>query len=263
MTTLICDCNQTQTLDPKALAPHLPDALSHHTSLCRREVGSYLQAVQAGGNVVVACTQEKRLFGELAQQAQAPVSVLKFVNVRETGGWSADGARAMPKMAALLAAAHLPDPDPVPTVTFKSAGRLLILGPLDQAERIAELLADSLDITLLAQGPGEAGGSQSRRFPVLAGQQVRLDGWLGHFTLTWSQANPIDLDLCTRCNACVAACPEQAIGLDYQIDMSRCDSHRHCLQACAAVGAIQFDRTAQEESAEFDLVLDLRETSAL
>ena len=262
MTTLICDCNQTQTLDPKSLAPHLPDALSHHTSLCRREVGAYLQGVRAGGNVVVACTQEKRLFGELAQQAQAPVSVLKFVNVRETGGWSADGARAMPKMAALLAAAHLPDPDPVPTVTFKSAGRLLVLGPLDQSERVAELLADSLDITLFALGPGEAGGSQARRFPVLAGQQVRLDGWLGRFTLTWSPTNPIDLDLCTRCNACVAACPEQAIGLDYQIDMSRCDSHRHCLQACSAVGAIQFDRTVQQDSAEFDLVLDLRETSA-
>ena len=212
--------------------------------------------------MVVACTQEKRLFGELAQQAQAPVSVLKFVNLRETGGWSADGARAMPKMAALLAAAHLPDPDPVPTVSFNSAGRLLILGPLDQAERIAGLLADSLDITLFAQGPGDAGGSQSRRFPVLAGQRVRLDGWLGHFTLTWSQANPIDLDLCTRCNACVAACPEQAIGLDYQIDLSRCDAHRHCLQACAAVGAIQFDRSPQDESAEFDLVLDLREQGA-
>ena len=262
MTTLICDCNQTQALDPKTLAQHLPDSLSHHTSLCRREVGSFIQAVQAPGDVVVACTQEQRLFGELAVQAQAKASVIKFVNLRETGGWSDEGRRATPKMAALLAAAHLPDPDPVPTVSFKSAGRLLIIGPLDQAEQAASWLGDTLDITLLAQGPGQGGGAQARRFPVLAGRLVRLDGWLGHFTLTWAQDNPIDLDLCTRCNACVAACPEQAIGLDYQIDLTRCDSHRQCLKACAAVGAIQFDRPPREETAEFDLVLDLREHSA-
>ena len=262
MTTLICDCNQTQALDPQTLAQHLSDPLSHHTSLCRREVGAYLNAVKAGGEVVVACTQEQRLFGELAGQAQPKASVIKFVNLRETGGWSDEGRRATPKMAALLAAAHLPDPDPVPTVTFKSAGRLLIIGPLDQAEAVAALLADTLDITMFAQGPGEAGGAQTRRFPVLAGRLVRLEGWLGHFTLTWAQDNPIDLDLCTRCNACVAACPEQAIGLDYQIDLSRCDSSRQCVKACGAVGAIQFDRPRQEESAEFDLVLDLRESSA-
>ena len=262
MTTLICDCNQTQTLDPKTLAQTLSDPLSCHTSLCRREVGAYLKAVQSGDSVLVACTQEQRLFGELAVQAQAPTSVIKFVNVRETGGWSREGHLAAPKMAALLAAAHLPDPEPVPTVSFTSAGRLLIIGPLDQAESAAALLADSLNVTLFAQGPGQAGGAQVRRFPVLGGRMVRLDGWLGHFELTWAQDNPIDLDLCTRCNACVAACPEQAIGLDYQIDMSRCDAQRLCVKACAAVGAIQFDRPAQEETAEFDVVLDLRENSA-
>ena len=262
MTTLICDCNQTQTLDPKTLAQTLSDPLSCHTSLCRREVGSYLKAVQSSDSVLVACTQEERLFGELAQQSQAKASVIKFVNVRETGGWSREGHLAAPKMAALLAAAHLPDPDPVPTVSYTSAGRLLIIGPLDQAEAAASLLADTLDITLLAQGPGQAGGEQTRRFPILAGRVVRLEGWLGHFQLTWTQDNPIDLDLCTRCNACVAACPEQAIGLDYQIDMSRCDAQRLCVKACAAVGAIQFDRARSEESANFDLVLDLREHSA-
>jgi ferredoxin len=262
MTTLICDCNQTQPLDPKALSQTLSEPLTLHTALCRREAGAFIQAVQGTDDVVVACTQEQRLFGDLAVEAQAKTSVIKFVNIRETGGWSSDANNASPKIAALLAAAHLPEPEPVPTVTFKSAGRLLILGQMDQAEQAAALLADTLNVTIFTQGAGDAGGAQNRTYPVLGGQVQRVEGWLGAFKLTWQNNNPIDLDLCTRCNACVAACPEQAIGLDYQIDLSKCSSHRDCVTACGAIGAINFQREAAEETAEFDLVLDLREQSA-
>jgi ferredoxin len=262
MTTLICDCNQTQPLDLKALSQSLSDTLTMHTALCRREAGAFIQAVQGTDDVVVACTQEQRLFGELAVEAQAKTSVIKFVNIRETGGWSSDAKNASPKIAALFAAAHLPEPEPVPTVTFKSAGRLLILGHMDEAEQAAALLADTLNVTIFTQGAGEAGGVQNRRYPVLGGQVLRVDGWLGAFKLTWQNNNPIDLDLCTRCNACVAACPEQAIGLDYQIDLSKCSSHRDCVTACGAIGAINFQREPNGETAEFDLVLDLREQSA-
>jgi ferredoxin len=262
MTTLICDCNQTQPLDPKALSQTLSEPLTLHTALCRREAGAFIQAVQGTDDVVVACTQEQRLFGDLAVEAQAKTSVIKFVNIRETGGWSSDANNASPKIAALLAAAHLPEPEPVPTVTFKSAGRLLILGQMDQAEQAAALLADTLNVTIFTQGAGDAGGAQSRTYPVLGGQVQRVEGWLGAFKLTWQNNNPIDLDLCTRCNACVAACPEQAIGLDYQIDLSKCSSHRDCVTACGAIGAINFQRETAEETAEFDLVLDLREQSA-
>jgi ferredoxin len=263
MTTLICDCNKTMPLDPKGLGAALDETLTQHSTLCRREAGAFQQALGQGDDVVVACTQEARLFGEIAEQTEGAKAVpIRFVNIRETGGWSKDAAKAMPKMAALLAAARLPDPEPVPTVTYKSAGRLLIIGALDAAERAADLLADTLDVSIFSTGSGADGGMQERRYPVLTGRIEALTGWLGAFELKRQTSNPINLDLCTRCNACIAACPEGAIGFDYQIDSNVCTSHRVCVMACGVAGAIDFAREPQSESDTYDLVLDLRATPA-
>jgi ferredoxin len=263
MTTLICDCNRTMPLDAKRICQALDEALTLHSTLCRREAPAFQRALQAGDPVVMACTQEQRLFTELADQTEgARTSVIRFVNIRETGGWSRDAAQATPKIAALLATARLPDPEPVAAVSYRSGGRVLIIGVLDAAERAAALLQDVLDLTIFTTGPGEAGGAQARRWPVLGGRLTSLKGWLGAFDVEWSSGNPIDLDLCTRCNACVAVCPENAIGLDYQIDMAACKSHRACVAACVAAGAIDFDRPAVAQSERFDLVLDLRAPDA-
>jgi ferredoxin len=248
-------------LQPQTLGAALNEDLTLHSTLCRREAGAFQKAVQSGDDVVVACTQEKRLFAELGGQTAGATSVVRFVNIRETGGWSKDASGAGPKIAALLAAAHLPDAEPVPTVTYKSAGRLLIVGALDQAEQVAALVADALDVTIFAQGvssspqPGFPG--QERKYPVISGSGLALKGWLGAFEAKWEKSNPIDLDLCTRCNACVAVCPEGAIDLSYQVDSTKCTSHRDCVAVCKAAGAIDFEREAQAATEAFDLVLDL------
>jgi ferredoxin len=263
MTTLVCNCNRTMPLDGAALSRTLGEHLDVHTTLCRREAAAFQRAARLPETLVVACTQEQPLFTELAEATEGAVPLqerpIRFVNLRETGGWSRQAAHAMPKMAALLAAARLPDPEPVPVVRYESQGRLLIIGPLPEAEAMADRLRDVWQVTLLATG---GDGGQNRRDPVLAGRVLSLTGWLGQFTLRWAEDNPIALDLCTRCNACIAACPEGAIGLDYQIDLARCRSHRDCVRVCEAPGAIDFQREPEPQEATFDAVLDLRPAPA-
>jgi ferredoxin len=106
----------------------------------------------------------------------------------------------------------------------------------------------------------ESGGELplQRAYPIYSGKLAAIRGWLGAFEVDWTQENPIDLDLCTRCNACIKVCPEDAIDFSYQVDLERCKDHRKCVVACGAIGAIDFDRRDTTRGERFDLVLDLR-----
>jgi ferredoxin len=245
----VCSCNHTIPLDAKALAAALKsEPLGVHHELCRKDIGAFQAALGSGEDVTVACTQEAALFTEIAQKS------IKFVNIRELGGWS--GEKSTPKIAALIAMAALPEPEPAPAVEFKSQGQVLVIGPAAAALDWAQRLSGQLEVSVLVT----AGGGElplERKFPVWSGKVTGLSGWLGAFEVEWRQENPIDLEVCTRCNACVRACPEDAIGFDYQVDLAKCKDHRACVKACGSIGAIDFSRTDVSRKDAFDLVLDL------
>ena len=115
-TLKVCSCNRTLPLDGKALAAALKsgEPLTVHTELCRKDAGAF-QAALGEADVIVACTQEAPLFGELAEAAGSRAN-LRFVNVREHAGWGTEGAQALPKIAALDLGADLEN---LPRITIE------------------------------------------------------------------------------------------------------------------------------------------------
>ncbi len=175
-TLILCDCSGSQTLDAKALSKATGKTCSRiHTALCTAELGDAAAFIKAGG-ATIACLQERQIFEELADElgAQPPA----FVDLRDRAGWSEEGEKSAPKMAALLADSAQQAPA-VKTFDIESAGQCLIIGPEAVALAAAAQLSEVLTVTVLLQSAEDI--PVHRDFDVVIGQLRSASGSLGQF----------------------------------------------------------------------------------
>jgi ferredoxin len=179
---LACSCDDTMPLDAEALRRGNRGAeVTTAHQLCRAEAERFRAIASEGGAITVGCTQEAPLFSEIAGETGGNSSIV-FANIRETAGWSSDGAKAAPKMAALLAAAAEPMPD-IPYVTLQSEGVILIYGRDEHAVETARLLKDHLDVTVMIAPPAAITPPRATDFPVVKGRIQSAKGYLGAFEI--------------------------------------------------------------------------------
>lgn len=177
---LVCSCEDTMPIDTGALARGCRnfDVVTGR-QFCRAELDRVRGAAASGVPVTIGCTQEAPLFREIAGQGSGD---LRFVNLRETAGWSTEGAKAGPKMAALAAAGAEKMPE-IAFVQLESAGVILIYGNDERAIEAAGLLKDQLDTTVLLTRAGQLAPPGTTEFPIVKGTIRSAKGHLGAFEL--------------------------------------------------------------------------------
>src|ERR1700748_1438484 len=179
-TILICSCEDTMRLDTAAIKRGCRKSeIDEFRQLCRAELEHFRDAAKTEGPLIVGCTQEAPRFTDEAGERSGGID---FVNIRETAGWSSQGAQAGPKMAALLAVG--PEPSPAfPFVTLASQGVILIYGRDEVSVEAGRLLADHLDVTVMITKPVQIAPEAISSFPIVQGTIRNAKGHLGAFEL--------------------------------------------------------------------------------
>ena len=100
-TIFVCDCERSMAVDFDAIGKACGGKLISGSQFCGTELDRVRPALAQSGAVTIACTAQAPLFREALEDAGEAANVT-FVNIRETAGWSANGGKAAPKMAALI-----------------------------------------------------------------------------------------------------------------------------------------------------------------
>jgi ferredoxin len=181
-TILLCSCEHTMPLDDGAVRRGCRGVkVESANQLCRAELERFRRAVAPGTALTVGCTQEAPLFAEVARESNKETDV-KFVNVRETAGWSTQALDAGPKMAALLASAAETAP-PASFITLTSGGVILIYGRDEQAIEAGNLLEQHLDVTVMIGESAAIMPPRVNKFPIVKGTIRSAKGHLGAFEI--------------------------------------------------------------------------------
>ena len=176
---ILCDCGKTMDID----ATSIEDAGGEvFTSLCTSQQDQLINAMAASdAPVTIACTQFENLFAALAEENERPEP--KTLNIREKAGWSDEGKKAAPKMAALVKLARQ-EPQPVQLLSMVSYGRCLIYGGGEAAITLAKKLTDDLGVTVMLTPDDADVMVDSFPFTVTTGLIKSAAGSFTRFNLT-------------------------------------------------------------------------------
>ncbi|MCG7200728.1 4Fe-4S binding protein [Marinobacter pelagius] len=191
-TLLLCSCDKTQSFDPEALkAAASAGQVIAVDQLCGKDMKIAAEHLSGSSEVLIACGQQAALFERLSEDIQAEIqhsAPLGTIDIRDRAGWSAPDAnpkRLHAKQAALMAAAGLPAPV-APVKTIQSSGVCCIVGPTEQAIRMAELVQDELGVTCIVNDSGPI-KLPSAGYDVAKGQLTAAYGALGNFKLEFAR----------------------------------------------------------------------------
>lgn len=179
---LLCDCRKSQAIDAERLEEACGVSCSRvYSELCRAEAGIAEDAIRSG-NAMIACGQEQSIFQEIAADIEAEEPL--FVDLRDRAGWNDGSGDASAKMAALIADALLPHPGEK-VVDISSAGTCIILGDTADASEAADLLCETLSVTVLLAPDAELPVADDRRYDIVRGRLKGAAGALGDFKLSF------------------------------------------------------------------------------
>ncbi|GGX71856.1 ferredoxin [Tateyamaria omphalii] len=185
---ITCDCLGTQTIDARGLSDATGlDVRPPCSALCTTQLAQ-AEAALSDPEAVFCCTQEARVFEELAEGLDRPAPPV--LDLRDRAGWSDDTVPKLPKMSALIADAMLPS-EPEKTLDVISEGLCLILGPAEVALGAATQLKDHLGVTVLIEDGSDV--PDTRDFDVVVGKLRRASGAFGGFDVVidaLQQVNP-------------------------------------------------------------------------
>lgn len=196
-TLLICTCDKTQSFDPDALqTAAAAEQVIMVDQLCGTDMKTAAEHMAGSSELLIACGQQAALFERLSEDVQAETgqsAPLNTIDIRDRAGWSASTAkpgRLHAKQAALMAAAQLPAAT-APVKTIQSNGVCCIVGPTEQAIRMAELVQDELGVTCIVN---DAGPIQlpSANYDLARGQLTGAQGALGNFRLEFARLQALN-----------------------------------------------------------------------